>query len=229
MQYALSFSGGKDSMLALDRAVNAGLDVRYLFNIFEGSSNRVRFHGVPAALIEAQATAVGIPLIQDHTHPDDYETVLLRVFDRLRNEGIGGIIFGNIHLADIRAWYEERTTARGFQHVEPLWGEEGTALVAEVVRRGYVARLVSIDTARTPMGWLGRVLDEGLVREVAAHPDVDPCGERGEYHTFVSDGPLFRHPVETEIAGQIEMEGHALIDLRAASTRDAAPDPSPPC
>ncbi len=217
MRYALSFSGGKDSTLALDRAVRQGLDVAYLFNIFEGSSGRVRFHGIQAPLIAAQAESIGIPLIQDSTNPDDYETVLLRLLERFRQEGIGGIIFGNIHLADIRAWYEERTTGRGFQHVEPIWGEPGIELVQEVIDRGYVAHLVSIDLARTPGAWLGRALDRSLLIEITGHPDIDPCGERGEYHTFVRDGPLFRHPINLQFGERIEMEGHALIDVNSAT------------
>ncbi|MBV9281657.1 MAG: adenosine nucleotide hydrolase [Chloroflexi bacterium] len=222
-RYALSFSGGKDSTLALDRAVRQGRQVAYLFNIFEGVSGRVRFHGVPARLIAAQAASLGIPLIQESTHADDYETVFLRVLDRLRAKGIAGIIFGNIHLADIRAWYEERVRARGFQHAEPLWGCPGLDLAREVVDRGYVARLVSVDLARTPAEWLGRVLDRALLGEIAVHPDMDPGGERGEYHTFVENGPLFHHPLQVRLGRRIEMEGHGLIDLGDEPT----PPPGP--
>ncbi len=213
MKYALSFSGGKDSVLALDRAVRQGLEVTYLFNVFEGVSGRVRFHGVRASCIGRQAEALGIPLLQDSTHPDDYETVLLRLLDRLRKEGIDGIIFGNIHLADIRAWYEERTTRLGFQHVEPLWGEPGVSLLHEVIDRGYRAQVVSIDLSRTPEAWLGRTLDRALLAEILARPEIDPCGERGEYHTFVQNGPLFRHPIDLEMGGRFEMEGHGLIEI----------------
>jgi diphthine-ammonia ligase len=212
-KYALSFSGGKDSVLALDRATEQGLNVSFLFNIFEGISGRVRFHGVPSRLIAAQAESLGIPLLQDSTHPDDYETVFLRVLDRLGDEGVGGIIFGNIHLADIRAWYEERVITRGFEHVEPLWHDPGIELTGEVIDRGYAARLVSVDLARTPPEWLGRILDHQLLDEIAAHPDMDPSGERGEFHTFVESGPLFHSPLPVEVRGRIEMEGHALIDL----------------
>lgn len=212
-RYALSFSGGKDSMLALDRTVRQGLDVAYLFNIYEGSSGRVRFHGIRAPLIAAQADSIGIPLIQDSTAPDDYETVFLRILDRLRDEGIGGIIFGNIHLADIRAWYEERVTGRGFEHVEPLWQNPGLDLVREVIDRGYLARVVSVDLARAPRAWLGRLLDRTLLEEIVAHPEIDPCGERGEFHTFVENGPLFIHPIRPQIGQSIEMEGHGLIEL----------------
>lgn len=213
MRYALSFSGGKDSMLALDRAVRGGLDVAYLFNIYEGSSGRVRFHGIRAPLIALQAEALGIPLLQDHTHPDDYETVLLRMLDRLKAEGIEGIIFGNIHLADIRAWYEERTIPRGFEHIEPLWGTSPIELAREVVDRGYTPLMVSIDLARSPEAWLGRTFDHALLAEIEAQPEIDPCGERGEYHTFVTDGPLFAAPLQIELGRRVEMEGHALIDV----------------
>jgi diphthine-ammonia ligase len=213
-KYALSFSGGKDSMLALDRAIRQGFEVRRLFNIYEGSSGRVRFHGIRAQLIGAQADSIGIPLLQDSTHPDDYGAVFLRVLDRLQDEGIDGIIFGNIHLADIRAWYEERVTARGFEHVEPLWDVPTPELLGEVIDRGYLARIVSVDLARTPGGWLGRVLDQALMAEIIRHPSIDPCGERGEYHTFVENGPIFQHPLHVQIGERVEMEGHALIDVR---------------
>lgn len=212
-RYALSFSGGKDSMLALDRARRQGLDVAYLFNIYEGSTGRVRFHGIRAPLIAAQAEALGIPLIQDATHPDDYEVVFLRTLDRLKTEGIGGIIFGNIHLTDIRAWYEERVIGRGFEHVEPLWGEPGIELASEVIERGYEPVMVSVDLARTPRDWLGRRFDRALLAEIEARPEIDPCGERGEFHTFVSNGPLFRHPLRIRLGQQVEMEGHGLIEV----------------
>lgn len=214
MRYALSFSGGKDSTLALDRARRDGLDVVYLFNIFEGVSGRVRFHGTRAPLIAAQASSLGIPLLQASTHPDDYETVFLRMLEQLQAEGIDGLIFGNIHLVDIRAWYEERVTARGFQYVEPLWLVPGIDLLQEFVARGYSSRLVSIDLARTPSEWLGRMIDRSFIETVVAHPSIDPCGERGEYHTFVENGPLFQTPIQTEVGPQVEMEGHALLEMR---------------
>lgn len=216
VRYALSFSGGKDSMLALDRAVRQGLDVAYLFNIYEGSTGRVRFHGIRAALIAAQAESIGIPLVQDSTHPDDYEAVFLRVLDLLKKRGIGGIIFGNIHLADIRAWYEERTVSRGFVHGEPLWGERGEVLAEEVIDRGYVPRIVSVDLTRAPRAWLGRYLDHPLLGEIEARPDLDPAGERGEYHTFVESGPLFSRPLRLRLGHQVEMEGHGLVEVTLA-------------
>jgi uncharacterized protein (TIGR00290 family) len=203
-------------MLALDRALRQGLDLQYLFNIYEGVSGRVRFHGVRSTLIAQQARSIGIPLLQDATHPDDYETVFLRMLDRLQAEGIGGVIFGNIHLADIRAWYEERVTGRGLEHLEPLWGEVGDVLLREVVTRGFQARLVSVDLACTPSQWLGRTIDQEFIAEILSRPDLDPCGERGEYHTFVHDGPIFREPLRIQVGDQVETEGHALLEVLPA-------------
>lgn len=212
-RYALSWSGGKDSTLALDRARRAGLDVALLFNIWEGSSGRVRFHGVRRELIEAQAESLGLELVSDHTHPDDYETVFLRVLDELAGRGLAGVVFGNIHLADIRAWYEERVAGRGLEHVEPLWGDEPAALVAEFLGRGFRTRIASVDLARGRREWVGAELTPELAAGIAATPGVDPAGEQGEYHTFAYDGPLFRRPVAHTVAGTVEMEGHLLVEL----------------
>jgi uncharacterized protein (TIGR00290 family) len=213
MIYALSWSGGKDAMLALDRGLRQGMDLRYLFNIYEGVSELVRFHGVRKELIQAQAAALGLELVQDHTHPEDYPAVLDRLLENLRTRGVGGIAFGNIHLTDIRGWYEERTTGRGFDHQEPLWGTTTGAVLDEFVARGYRARIVSVNLELGRREWLGRELDQELVDELKATPGIDLAGERGEYHSFVYDGPLFRRPVEFTVGAVTEREGHLIQDL----------------
>ncbi|HLI06021.1 MAG TPA: hypothetical protein VKV40_05570 [Ktedonobacteraceae bacterium] len=211
-RYALSFSGGKDSMLALDRVIRSGLRVAYLVTMFDEASQRVRFHGVPIALIQAQADALGIPLLRYPTRPEIFESVFLRSLVELRQRGLSGIIFGNIHLADVRAWYEERTTAAGLIHVEPLWGGAPGALVRECIARGYLATLTSIELARAKPQWLGAALTERLVQDFE-QTGIDPCGERGEYHTFVSNGPLFAHPVPIRTGEVVAMPGYQLVDI----------------
>jgi diphthine-ammonia ligase len=214
---ALSFSGGKDSMLALDRAIRRGWPVSYLVNLYDGGSERVRFHGVRKTLIQAQADALGIPLLSYPTQPENFEPVFLSALAELRERGVDAIIFGNIHLADVRAWYEERTTGNGLAHLEPLWGEPVDALVREVLERGYHAIVTSVELARAKETWLGQPLSETLLAEFAA-AEIDLCGERGEYHTFVSDGPLFRQPVPIRLGEQVSLPGYALIDLVLASS-----------
>jgi len=213
MSYAVSWSGGKDSMLALDRAVRRGLDVRWLFNLYDAASERVRFHAVRRELIARQAERLGLELVQLSTRPATFEARFLDGLGRLVGLGATGVIFGNIHLADVRAWYEERTTARGLEHEEPLWGEDGPALLAELLERGYRTRLVSVDLTRGRPQWLGCELTVALAEELACRPEVDPCGEHGEYHTFVFDGPLFQAPLELS-PGNVRQEGdHAVLDL----------------
>lgn len=223
MVHALAWSGGKDSTLALDRAVGAGLEVRFLLNIIHGDSGRVRFHGVRAAMIAQQAAALGCELVQPVTTPAGFEEAFLRGLDELRGRGVEGIVFGNIHLADVRAWYEERTTARGLKHVEPLWGGKPAELVIELLDRGYRTRIVSVDLARGRRQWLGRVLDRQLAAEIAALPGVDAAGERGEYHSFAFGGPLFRHPVGHRMGAVHEQEGHVQVDLLPAPDLPSEP------
>ncbi len=213
MTYALSWSGGKDSTLALDRAVRDGLRVGYLFNIFDGASGRIRFHGVRSELIAAQAEALGLELIQRAAGEDDFEDVFLAIVAELTELGVRGALFGNIHLADVRAWYEERTTDVGLEHLEPLWGDPPEELIREFATRGYRGVVVSVDLSRSEEEWLGREIDEGFISEVVAAPGVDACGEHGEFHSFVYDGPLFRRVLPVRRGALFEAESHRLLDL----------------
>jgi uncharacterized protein (TIGR00290 family) len=215
MVHAMAWSGGKDSMLALDRLVRDGRDVRFLFNLYDRTSRRVRFHGVRRELIQRQAERLGLTLIQLSTGSGDFEAVFLRGLERLRKLGATAIAFGNIHLADVRAWYEERTTARGFAHVEPLWNNNPQQLVEEFLARKYGAILTSVDLKRARREWLGRSLDAQLCGEIVATPGVDAAGESGEFHTFVHAGPLFRSSIAVTLGEVHEAEGHALVDLTA--------------
>jgi len=209
---ALSFSGGKDSMLALDRAVRRGWPVSYLLNLYDADSQRVRFHGVRQELIQAQADALGIALLSYPTQPETFEQVFLGALDDLHRRDVDAIIFGDIHLADVRAWYEVRTTGKGLTHLEPLWSEPVGLLAREVVQRGYHAVLTSVELARARESWLGQTLSEALIREFEA-AGIDACGERGEYHTFVSSGPLFRYPLPVSLGERVSMPGYALVDI----------------
>ncbi|HEX8982339.1 MAG TPA: hypothetical protein VF792_06200 [Ktedonobacterales bacterium] len=120
--HALFFSGGKDSMLALDRSIRGGRNVAALVTLYDDASQRIRFHGVPIDLMRAQAEALGIPIALYATTPSTFEQVYLTALADLRSDGIHGLIFENIHLAEVRAWYEERVRPAGLDHLEPLWG-----------------------------------------------------------------------------------------------------------
>lgn len=209
---AVFFSGGKDSMLALDRAIRAGYHTPLLVTLYDGPSDRVRFHGVPAAVMRTQAEALGLESLLRPTTPETFERVFLETLVELRARGIGDAIFGNIHLADVRAWYEERVRAAGLAHVELLWGEEPRALVEEVVVRGFRALITCIEDARGDSAWLGATIDGALIERFVAR-GIDPCGERGEYHTLVTAGPLFRYPLAVRSGATHGANGFTQLDL----------------
>lgn len=188
------WSGGKDSALALTRARARGLSVTRLLNFHDAASDRVRFHATRAEVIRAQVAAIGLELRQYGTAWDAYEPALRGALAGLKEEGFAGVVFGDIHLADVRAWYEERVTANGLEHVEPIWHERPIDLVREFVAGGGRAVVTCIEDAKLDRSWLGRVIDEDFVREVAGLP-VDPAGENGEYHSFAFAGPLFGSPL----------------------------------
>lgn len=213
MSYALMSSGGKDSTLALDRARRQGLDVRYVANIYNRPSARVAFHGVRAELIAAQASAQRLEHVAAATDPEPFEDVFVALLGTLRERGVTGVVFGNVHLADVRAWYESRVTAAGLEHVEPLWGARPADVLREGVERGFGAVVVSVDLRQGAAWCLGRTLDRELVAEIVGRGGVDPCGEHGEYHTFVYDGPTFEAPVPVTRGATVEHRGHRLLDL----------------
>jgi uncharacterized protein (TIGR00290 family) len=221
MRYALMTSGGKDSILALDRARRNGLEVRFLVNVYEGTTGRVRFHGVRQRLIQLQAEALGLELLQAATHPADFETAFTSLLDQLKERDVRGVVFGNVHLEDVRAWYEERVAAVGLEHIEPLWGSPAIEVAWEVVERGYHPLVVSVDLRRPAAVFLGREFDADLVTEIGVTDDLDPCGERGEYHTFVYDGPAFADPIAFSLGERVEFEGHRFLDLVPAHSTAA--------
>jgi len=134
--YALMWSGGKDSCLALARARRQGLAVETLVNFYDAATGRVRFHATRRELIAAQAFALGLRLIQEATQPDTYEAVFRRTLTQLAASGCRGVVFGDIHLADVRAWFEERVTAAGLEHLEPLWDNPSAQLLSEFIDGG---------------------------------------------------------------------------------------------
>jgi uncharacterized protein (TIGR00290 family) len=207
------WSGGKDSYLALTRARHQGLDVTTLVNFYDGPTGRVRFHATRRELIAAQAFALGLRLLQHATTADGYEAAFRAALRQLADTGCPGAVFGNIHLVDVRAWFEERVRAERLEHHEPLWGDPPAALLDEFVDSGARAVITCIETAKLPASWLGRSLDDAFAADVARQPGVDPCGERGEYHTFVHAGPLLAQPVVWRPGPIHEERGFAQLEL----------------
>src|SRR5439155_705614 len=161
-----------------------------------------------------QADALGAELLQVPTAPEAYEARFEEMLGQLRARGFAGLVFGNLHLADVQAWFETRTARAGLAHVEPLWGWAPAEVVAQFLAAGFRAVVVSVMEDRVDRRWLGAPFDERFVAALAARPDVDVCGERGEYHTFVYDGPGFRAPVRFALGEPVRSEGYCIRPAR---------------
>ncbi len=206
------WSGGKDSALAMNRARLLGIDVTRLLNFYDVTTGRVRFHATTVRMLQAQAEALGIELCTIGTTWAEMESRLYQELAALRSDGFEGLVFGDIHLDDVRAWYEERVMAAGLRHVEPIWGESPGKLLTEFVETGGHAVITCVDLSRLDSSWLGRIIDDRFA-DAISHTGADPCGENGEYHTFAFDGPMFDHPVAWR-AGDIHSEpGFMQLDV----------------
>jgi uncharacterized protein (TIGR00290 family) len=206
------WSGGKDSALALDRAIRSGIVVDRLLSFYDSATRRVRFHSTRVEMLEAQAAAIGIDLHAIPTSWPEMEANLQHELSSLRDEGFSGVVLGDIHLADVRAWYEERVKAAGLNHVEPIWGESPQLLLKEFVSSGGRAVITCVELAKLDESWLGRVIDDRFPSEIA-RTGVDACGENGEYHSFAFAGPVFRQPLSWT-AGERRLDsGFAQLDL----------------
>ena len=206
------WSGGKDGALALIRARARGLDVTRLVNFFDPATDRVRFHATRSDVIKAQADAIGIEIRQLGIPWDRYEVAFRELLASLKAEGFTGVVFGDIHLADVRAWYEDRVRAAGLAHVEPIWSEPPAALLAEFVAGGSRAVVTCVDGKRLGTEWLGRIIDERFVAEIGA-TGVDPAGENGEFHSFTFAGPLFREPLRWRAGARRDEGTFAQLDI----------------
>jgi diphthine-ammonia ligase len=211
-RYAVMWSGGKDSALALQRATAAGLKVTRLINFYDAATGRVRFHATRAEMIEAQAIATGIELRAIGTSWPAMEARLSEELAMLCGEGFAGVVLGDIHLAEVRAWYEERVRAAGLEHVEPMWGEPPAQLVREFVEAGGRAVITSVDLSRLDSSWLGRIIDEAFLNAIGS-TGADPCGENGEYHSFAFQGPMFARQVNWRPGERRSESGFSQLDV----------------
>jgi len=211
-KYALMWSGGKDSALALQRAIAAGLQVTRLVNIHDAATRRVRFHGTRVEMIQAQADAAGMELRPIGSSWPDLEARLVAELAALRSEAFAGVVFGDIHLADVRAWFEDRVKAAGLEHIEPIWGDEPARLLSEFVETGGRAVITCVDLSRLDSSWLGRIIDERFIDDIAS-TKVDPCGENGEYHSFAFQGPVFSRRLTWKPGQTRSQAGFAQLDV----------------
>jgi uncharacterized protein (TIGR00290 family) len=230
----LSWSGGKDSSLALAalRSHPRYETVALLTSITAGY-NRVSIHGVRRDLVEAQAAATGLPLfevtLEAQSSNDAYEAAFVVGLRRVcaTHPDIRHVAFGDLYLADVRAYRERLVRAAGFEALFPLWGRDTRALAGEFVAAGYQAMLTCVDTQQLAASFAGRAFDAALLADLPV--GVDPCGEGGEFHTFVSAGPIFRDPIPIAPGERVLRDGRfAYCDLLPAGATTPGSHPPRP-
>ena len=215
----LSWSSGKDSAWSLQVLRS---DPRYevvaLLTTITREFDRVAMHGVRRELLEAQAAAAAVPLwkleIPTPCSNEDYDAVMRAAVERAVAEQIKCIAFGDLFLEDIRRYREDRLAGSGLEPVFPLWQKPTDALAREMIDGGLRARISCVDPRALTADFAGREFDAVLLRDLPAA--VDPCGERGEFHTFAYAGPMFEHAIAIETGETVERDGFVFTDLLAA-------------
>jgi uncharacterized protein (TIGR00290 family) len=212
---ALSWSGGKDSALALWALRSSGSEPVALLTTVTEDYGRVSMHGVRRELVAAQATAAGVRLVEvgiPASCPNEvYEERMAAALGSSPLAGVGTMAFADLFLADIREYRESRLASAGWRAEFPLWGRDTGALAREFIDVGFEAVLVCVDPAQLDPSFVGRSFDSALLSDLPE--SVDPCGENGEFHTFVHAGPIFDRPIEITLGEAVMRDGFAFQDL----------------
>jgi len=216
---ALLWSGGKDSALALAALRSTpAYEVVALLTTVTTTYDRISIHGVRRALLAAQQRSIGLPLHEIVLEPqcsnEAYDAAVAQALSevRARYPAVRRVAYGDLFLEDVRRYREERLEPLGFEGLFPLWQQSTAGLAREFVSRGFEARLVCVDTTQLDARFAGRSFDASLLDDLPS--TVDPCGERGEFHTFVSAGPGFSTPVEYDVGEIVLRDGRfAYCDL----------------
>ena len=212
----LSWSSGKDSAWALHKLQHSNdIQVMGLFTTINRVHRRVAMHAVSDRLLRAQARAVGFPLQElEIPYPcsdAEYARVMERFLAEAATQGIKEIAFGDLALEDIRRYREEKMRHTGIEPVFPIWGTPTNVLSKELIKAGFRMLVTCIDPRAVPRKLIGREYDKTFLEEL---PDaVDPCGENGEFHTFVFDGPIFKEPLQVQPGRIVERDGFAFADV----------------
>lgn len=219
-----SWSGGKDSCLAYYRALKTGVKVDQLLNFISRESKRGCFHGLEGRLLKFQADLIGVPLVQEEVSPDmqKYEAEFKAAVGKFISRGFNSMVFGDIYLLEHQSWVERVCRELDIRAIEPLWNNQPRSIIKEFIDSGFEAVIVSCKADVMGKEYLGRAVSEDLAAELEAK-GICPCGEKGEFHTLVVDGPIFKKRIEILEAEPIIKEGfwkHWFLDIKQYRASD---------
>ena len=218
----LSWSGGKDSAMTLHRLqARPDIDLIGLLTTVTRDYDRISMHGVRRTLLERQAESIDLPLtevvITKNATNAEYEREMGAALRRLTADGLEAVAFGDIFLEDLRVYRETKLKELGLAGVFPLWKEDTAELAERFIADGFRAVLACVDLKKLPIGFAGRLYDRSLLADLPS--GADPCGERGEFHTFVYDGPVFRKEIQWAAGERVERETFGFQDLLPLPSR----------
>lgn len=212
-KFVASYSGGKDSMLAIYRAIQMGMEPVALIITFNTDKKESWFHGIPERLLEEVSKSLNIPIRLIKTSGEAYAQNFEKELLFQKENGVEVCIFGDIDIEGHLRWCTERCEAVGIEAFFPLWQEERRALVEEFIEVGFKANITVVNTTRLSDEHLGKCLSKDIISSIVSE-GADACGENGEYHTFVSDGPLFAYPVPFTYKDKVYSNHYAILPIR---------------
>ncbi len=220
----MSWSGGKDSSMALYQIMLSGhYQVMALLTVLSQDYDRISHHGVRRSLLEQQASSIGLPLeevfLTAKATNKEYEAKMRELLVRYKAQGVEAVVFGDIFLEDLRTYREERLSELGMKGIFPLWKNDTSQLVQRFLELGFKTILACIDPNKIDPSFAGRIIDDRFLADLP--PDVDPCGENGEFHSFVYDGPIFKNAIEFQIGEVVQRDnGNYFCDLLPITTKE---------
>ena len=212
MKTFVSWSGGKESNFALYQAAKEGFRISHLLNMVTEEGERSRSHGLSSKLIRLQSEALNIPLLQQRCTWESYEGEFKKVVLKMKENGVKAGIFGDIDVEEHRTWVERVCREVGIKAELPLWSKGRKELLEEFILAGFEAIIVAVKAEVLGKDWLGKKIDKNLVRE-SEKKKIDLCGESGEYHTFVINGPIFKKRIKILKSNKIFKEGRWFLNI----------------
>jgi diphthine-ammonia ligase len=214
MKVVAAWSGGKDSAFALYKAVQQGHRILNILT-FMHSETTSNFHGIKSELLDAQAQAVGIPLVKRITTPETYEQEFKDALQELKCSGAEGLVTGDIYEVAMHEerWLERVCAEIGLEPIRPLWRGDTAEIFGDFVSAGFRATVIRARLDVLSVDWLGRQLDQAFLSDILKLGKVDPCGEGGEYHTFVTDGPNFKSGIKLLKTRKMVLDGYGHLEV----------------